>query len=134
MAEGYLAKKLEDAGIKEITVISSGTGAFTGLSPARQTIQVMREEGIDVSGYLSLTLNTSQIEHADVILVMEPLQEQKVVSMLPEAEEKIYFLREFAEKNKKYIPDPIGKSIEYYRSVLGIIKDSIEGFLTWLKK
>ena len=136
MAEGYLAKRLKEIGLKDISVISSGTGAFPGLKPTENTVEVMRRTGVDVSGYMSLALSKSHIQSADLILAMEPKHKEIIVSMIPEAEPKAYLLRKFARKDKKEdsIDDPIGMPLAFYEDIFEVIKDSIEGFLEWLKK
>lgn len=137
MAEGYLIKRLNDIGIKDAMIISSGTGAVPGLRPTKETIEVMKGEGIDVEGYMSSSLSKTNIDNADAILVMTPEHKKRVLSFSPEAKDKTYLLREFsseAERSKDYIEDPIGRPIEFYREVLTIIKDSIEGFIKWIEE
>lgn len=136
MAEGYLVKRLKDMGINDAVVISSGTGAVPGLKPTEEAIQVMKEQGIDVSGYISSTLSKTHIQNADAILTMAPGHRERILEMAPEARNKTYLLREFSSKTDRrsnFIDDPIGKSLEFYRETFEIIKDSIEGFLEWLK-
>ena len=137
MAEGYLVKRLKDIGVEDAIVISSGTAALSGLKPTEEAIEVMKEHGIDVSGYISSSLNKAHIENADTILAMEPRHKDRILDMVPEAKNKTYLLREFSsEKNQtnNLINDPIGRQIEFYRSIFEIIENSIEGFLKWLKK
>ena len=137
MAEGYLAKRLKDLGLKDITIMSSGTGAMPGLKPTGEAIQVTKEHNIDVSGYVSSRLDKGHIQNADVILVMEPRHKEVILDMAPEVKDKVYLLRAFAsEENRKidFIKDPIVKPLEFYKEVFEIIKDSIEGFLKWLKE
>jgi len=137
MAEGYLNKRLAELGLKKIAVLSAGTGAISGFRPTGETVQVMRDHGVDVSGYLSSRLDKNHVQNADMVLVMEPRHKETILQMAPDSEKKIYLLRSFSsEKNreKDYVDDPIGMPIEFYRGVFEVIKDSIEGFLTWLKK
>jgi len=137
MAEGYLVKKLNDEKIKDITTISSGTGTVPGLKPTPEAIEVMKEYDVDVSGCVSTPLSKAQIESADIILVMEPRHKIRVITMVPDAEGKIYLLREFSDAGNqgvKSIQDPIGMPIEFYKIVFAVIKNSIEGFIKWLKE
>ena len=137
MAEGYLMKKFLDMGAKDTTVISAGTSALNGLKPTEETIEVMNEEGIDVSGYMSSALSKANIDNADAILVMTPKHKEKVVSISPSSKDKVYFLREFSDEYKKEgnsIADPVGRPMEFYREVLKVIKDSSEGFVKWIKE
>lgn len=134
MAEGYLKRRLKELG-KEILVESTGTGTISGFKPSHEAIESMREIGIDVSGYKSSALTKEVVDKADVILVMAPMHKETIVGMAPVAEDKIFYLREFAKEDSlnKIIPDPIGRPIEFYREILGVIKQSLEGFLKWLK-
>lgn len=137
MAEGYLSKRLNDVGIDDAIIISSGTGTVPGLKPTNETIQVMKEHGIDVSGYISSSLSKVHIENAEVILAMTQGHKDIISRMITAAKGKVYLLREFSsEKERKTnsIADPIGKPIEFYREVFEIIEDSVEGFVKWLKK
>lgn len=137
MAEGYLVKRLKDIGKDNAIVISSGTGAVPGLKPTEEAIQVMKEHGIDVSKYVSSSLSKTHIENADIILVMEPRHKDRILGMAPEAKNKTYLLREFSsDRNRPHnsVHDPIGRQVEFYREIFEVIKDSIEGFLKWLKE
>jgi len=137
MAEGYLAKRLKEIGEKDIVVHSAGTHTVVGFKPTNETIEVMKEHGVDVSEYMSSPLNKIHIDTADIILVMEPHHKEKVLNLAPDVEEKIKYLREFSSENsieKCRINDPIGQPIKFYKQVFAIIEDSIEGFLKWLKE
>ncbi|MCQ9207214.1 MAG: low molecular weight protein arginine phosphatase [Omnitrophica bacterium] len=132
MAEGYLTKRLAETGVKGIEIISSGTGALPGLKPSEEAVQVMNENGVDVSGYVSSSLDRAHIRDSDVILAMEPFHKESIVDLLPEAASKTYLLGNFSLKNKGSlvrISDPIGRPIESYRSIFEVIKDCIEGFI-----
>src|SRR4030042_4467282 len=85
MAEGYLVKRLKDLGIKDISVISSGTGAVPGLRPTNEAIQVMAAHGIDISGYASSVLNKMDQDNDDIILVMEPIHKEIILNLVPNA-------------------------------------------------
>ncbi len=134
MAEGYLKSRSKELG-KEILVESTGTGTVSGFKPSQEAIESMKEIGIDVSGYESSVLTKEAIDKADIILVMAPVHKEVIVRMALLAKDKIFYLREFAKEDSldKFIPDPIGKPIEFYRKILDVIKKSLEGFLKWLE-
>jgi len=132
MAEGYLVRRLKEAGIKDAVVASAGASATNGFHPTKETIDIMKEETVDVSGYVSSSLDRGRIENADVILVMEPYHRERIEILSPGSGSKVFFLREFSSEEKKenlFIGDPIGKSVDFYRKIFAIIKDSIEGFI-----
>ena len=132
MAEGYLITKFKEMRHDDIHVVSAGTHAANGFSPTEETIQVMKENGIDVSGYTSTMLNKVFIDNADAILVMEPMQKSRILDLSPEVNNKIYFLRGFSSekyRRSNIIDDPIAKPIEFYRKTRDLIRDSVDGFL-----
>ncbi len=132
MAEMLLKKYLKAEGKSHIKVSSAGIGAIEGFSPTAETIEVMKEEGIDVKGFKSTKVSKNLIKDADLILVMEPLHKQEVIKAVPEAASKIYLLKEFGLDERSFhpegfsIPDPIGRSIENYEYCLEMIKKEIE--------
>ena len=122
MAEGYLVKRFKDIGINDVIIMSSGTGAIPGLKPTKEAIQVMKEQGIDVSGYISSSLSKMHIQSADAVLAMEPRHKDRALDMAPEAKDKIYLLREFSSEETgktSFISDPIGRPVEFYREIFG---------------
>ncbi|MDP2913417.1 MAG: low molecular weight protein arginine phosphatase [Candidatus Omnitrophota bacterium] len=132
MAEGLLKKYLKELEKETIEVDSAGVMNYSGQPPTPETIEVMNKEGIDVSSHRSKNLTRNLIEGADLILVMERMHKDMVVSMVPEASPKTYLLTEFwtDEKdrgsNKHGVQDPLGMSMEGYRICLGVIKNQIE--------
>lgn len=100
MAEALLRKMLvEDLGeaAAQIRIISAGTGAVNGDAATHQAIHVMRSEGIDLSLHRARRVKREEILEADLILTMTLTQKKDVISMAPEAKERVYTLREFAE-------------------------------------
>ncbi len=133
MAEAYLDKRLKEEGL-EIEVASAGTVGVDKLFPTQETLKVLEEEGIDTKGYRSKTLSEDFIRWADIILVMEPSHKARIRMLVPEAEDKIYYLGEFnKEHDSVIIPDPIGKPLASYRKAFNLIKQPIEELVEWLK-
>jgi len=132
MAEGLLKKYLRQAGKGDIKVISAGVLPASGLVPTQETVEVMKEEGIDVSGYRSKNLSPELIKRADIILVMEAIHREEVLNKVPEAKSKTFLLKEFGvpgfDKNGLAIGirDPIARPIDDYRLCLNMIKKEIE--------
>ncbi len=131
MAKGMLEKYLKETGFSEKVVVdSAGTNSHPGISAAPNTIEVMKEEGIDVSLHKGKGIAPALLRKFDTIFVMESMHRNAILNTLPEAASKIRLLRE-----NENIPDPIGKSIDEYRYVRNIIKDKVENiFLELFKK
>lgn len=132
MAEGLLKRRLKELGKSGIEVASAGARALSGMPPTDETVKVMKEAGIDVAGFKSRSLTDEMIRSCDLILVMEPLHKFDIIKRVPEAASKIYLLQEFKNPGKEYkhyndfgIPDPIGKTVEYYKKCLGVIDEEI---------
>lgn len=132
MAEGLLKKSLIKLGKRNIEVYSAGTRAVTGLPPVFETVKVMREENIDVSGFRSKMLTDDMIKKADLILVMEEAHKDEVLRRVPEASGKTHLLKEYANhydsdsSERTEILDPIGRPMEDYKHCLGLIKKEID--------
>ncbi len=129
MAKALLEKKLKESGKSNIEVIDAGTGTFGGMLPTAQTIELLAREGIDVSAHTSVQLTRRIVRKSDLILVMSKMHKEQILSIEPQAKEKVFLLKEFAlgkGVSEPDIPDPIGQPMETYESCFKIIKQSIE--------
>lgn len=128
MAKAMLEKKLKEKGRDDVEVSSAGLMMISGLGASAETKEVLRQEGIDVSGHHSQRLTKEMLDKSDIILVMERVHEERILQSHPEAKGRLFLLREFARvaDNKLDIPDPIGRSGDFYRTTFSSIKESIE--------
>jgi len=135
MAAGLLKELLKDKG--DYSIISAGTGAIRGMRATSEAIEVMAEANLDVSSHHSSPLTDEIINQADLILVMAKHHKEHIIRRVPSARDKVHLLTEFGriEKEKELvdpdIPDPIGQSVDFYRTVFNIIK---EGLIRTIKK
>lgn len=122
MAEAFLSKQLKFKG--EFEVISAGISAMDGFSPTPETIEVMKEEGIDISTNFSRPFSPFLAKAADIILVMSDMHKDSVTKRLPEVKEKVYLYKEFAQTTDtgREIPDPMGQSLSFYKNIREQIK------------
>ena len=128
MAEALLKKKLQELKKSNIEVISAGLMLADGLGASYETIELLRREGSDVTGHRSRSLTIDMLNKADLILVMEKMHEDRIIQMAPWVANRLFLLKEFARVNDNNlnIPDPIGKSEEFYELTLGVIRDAVE--------
>ncbi len=134
MAEAVLRKRLYELGKDYIDVRSAGVRALNGMPPSGETIEIMKEEGVDVSGYRTKNVTADMIKKADIILVMEPMHKDEILALVPEAKSKTYLLKEYGSlstfnPNGFSIHDPIGKPVDEYRLTRDGIKAEIERFV-----
>ena len=134
MAEAIMRKRLYEMGNDNIEVKSAGTRALNGLPPTDETITVMKEDGVDVSGYKTKNVTPDMIKKADLILAMEPMHKDDIVRLVPSAVSKTYLLKEYKSDSRINpkgfsIHDPIGRPVEEYRITRDEIKGEIERFI-----
>jgi protein-tyrosine phosphatase len=129
MAEALLRKMLADRlGVKEselgergYRVLSAGTSAGRGGAAAEESEQVVKKYGADLSRHESQPVTVSMIEEADKVWVMTPRHRQTLVEWMPDHAAKI----ELLDPAGKEIVDPIGGSLDLYRTVARHIHDSL---------
>ncbi len=128
MAEALLKKKIKDSNRRDIEVSSAGIMMADGLGASYETIELLRRQGMDVSGHVSQRLTIDKLNKADLILVMEKIHEDRIVQTAPWVTNRLFLLKEFARVNDNdlNIPDPIGKSAEFYERTLEIIREAVE--------
>jgi protein-tyrosine-phosphatase len=134
MAEGYMRKRLEEENMP-IEIKSAGTLGVDGMPASDLSLEVLKKEKVSTDELNSTGLTEDLIKWADLVLVMEPMHKERIITDMPEVAGKVLFLREFGdETGNLVIPDPIGRSMAFYRVSFQIIKKSIEGLIEWLKK
>lgn len=131
MAEGLLREILRGLGRDDITVSSAGVSAIDGLRPTQETIEAMKREGIDVSGFRSKSITNAMMLRSDLILVMAAHHMDDIIRRLPDVAPRTHILRQYGKPDDSYacedldIIDPIGKPIEVYEKILGEIKKEV---------
>ena len=112
-------------------VSSAGISASDGYHPTPETIEVMKREGVDVSGLRSRRLTDEMIRSADLILVMAAHHMDDIIKRVPLAASKTHILKQHGRRDDSRacedldISDPIGKPVEVYEHTLGEIKREV---------
>lgn len=134
MAHGMLQRRLKDQAhrLKEpVQVDSAGVFAIDGLTPSKETLQLLRDHGADLSGHMAQTLTDAMIRQADLIFTMEQHQADQIVHRVPDAKGKTFLLKRYglppgepaADPN---IHDPIGKPMEVYEVCFAQIREAVD--------
>lgn len=128
MAKAWFEKKLKQRGREDIVVSSAGIAISEGLQPTLETVRILKDEGIDISGHRSQKITALMVERSDLILVMEKIHEQRIREMNPEVKNRLFLLKEFAkiEDNHLDIKDPIGREQDFYEKTFWVIKEAVE--------
>ena len=132
MAEGLARKVAQEPGIQRWVFASAGTLALPGDKAANQAIETLAEMGIELSQHRATLLTKEMILEADLILTMTASHRRQVLSIVPEAADKVHVLGQYAGIPGD-VPDPFGGSIEEYRRCAGNLQALIRKVLDRLK-
>ena len=88
-------------------------------------VEVMQEEGLDLTGHRARRVTREMLQAADLILTMTPSQKELVLALEPAAEKKTYSLGQLAtlsglegsSEAALTVDDPFGQSLYVYRQV-----------------
>lgn len=144
MAEAILKQLINERKeiFGDIEISSAGTYAVEGGKASPQAIVVMQEWGISLENHRSTPVTEQLVEESDLILTMTMNHKRALLYMLPEAEDKVFTLKEFAGGEaipmgmmvSLDISDPYGQSVEVYRSCAEEIKEYLLKLLVKLEK
>jgi len=127
MCEGYFRQLCKDAGRNDIVVGSAGICAFDGAGTSEQSAAVMKEYGIDISGFSSSMLTADLLKEADLIVAMTSAHRMHIGAILPEALDKTYLLMDFSSRSRgRNVNDPFGGDIEAYKVCFEEMKEALD--------
>jgi len=128
MAEAWLKKVLKDRNRQDVEVSSAGLLSSNATLASRATIEILGQEGIDVSGHRGRQLIGDLLKQSDLILVMEELHREKALELAPQVKNRLFLLKEFAKIDVGFpdIPDPIGGTGEIYNNTFSVIKEAVD--------
>ena len=127
MAEGLLKKALSKAGRKDVDVFSCGIGAFNGLMPTTQTLDLLAKEGIIMPDKRTRRLDKTLLKSSDIVLAMEKYHEERILEFVPEVKNRVFLLKEFVRMQDAILDvvDPIGQGSDFYENTFYVIKDAV---------
>lgn len=123
MAEAILKSKAVDG----VEVKSAGVFAMNG-SPASAHARAVLGENNIAEQHQSTMLTETEVNWATYIFTMTEGHKASVISQYPDASEKTFTLKEFAESGamNKDIVDPYGGSLQLYRQTFSDIHTMID--------
>lgn len=131
MAEGLLRKIAEERGLggeDGIMVMSAGLAAWEGDPASEHARTVAAEEGFDLGAHRARRLVPEMVREADLVLAMTERHKAAIVALVPEARDKVFTLKEFAQQGAEGgldVGDPYGGSVEVYRRTMAEIKEAL---------
>ena len=134
MAEAYARKRFREEGLR-VEARSAGTLGISGISPTKEALKVLSINNVEAAGLESTPLTPELIDWADIVLVMEPAHKKIAAELVPGGRDKVRYLGEYrTSPGDIVIPDPIGRSLSFYRASFRMIREPIEEFIKWLKE
>lgn len=114
MAEGLLRHMAGD----RVKVASAGLGAGHGQPPSAHAIEVLEQEGIDITDIRSQPVSAQLLQQADHIFAMTRDHQDMLLLLFPEMASKTRLLRfmEAAKGERADVTDPIGGTRATYES------------------
>jgi len=125
MAEALMKEMAREKGL-DISVKSAGIYALDGQEASKEAIQVMKEEGIDISHHRANLLYRNLVEDADLILTMSRAHKQQLLSKYDFLKGKIFTLKEYAYSKDEDVVDPFGRGIAAYKIAKAEIKEALK--------
>lgn len=129
MAEEILRRMLQRDPSRMVS--SAGTHAREGTPATEFAILASREQGLDITGHTARLLDIVMVRSSDLIICMEPLHIEWVLSLDSSVYERVYNLADYSgAKRLKMIDDPYGCSLREYRDCFRIIAECLENFIS----
>ena len=133
MAEGLMREWLgPDSGWR---VASAGVSALEDCPATPQAVEVLRPRGLDLSAHRSQQLTRELVDAADAIVVMTAAHRATIRQCFPEAAGRLFLLKSFDSTARDGdVLDPIGLSLETYRSVCEEINAALPDLVLFLRE
>lgn len=129
IAHGLLQHKAKEQGLNW-EIDSAGTSNWhEGELPNEKSVQVMKQHGIDITYQRSRPVRRKDLEHFDVIYVMDSSNYKDVTDMAKSEVEiskvRLIMNEVNAGKNQK-VPDPWGLTDKHYEEVYEMLNEATD--------
>jgi protein-tyrosine-phosphatase len=115
-------------------VVSAGVAALEGMTASRNAIDVLAEQGVDMTGHRSRQLTGDLVDAANVIVVMTASHRDQMRILFRDAREKVFLLRSFdPAADSVDVEDPIGADVGTYRQIRDTIESALPGLNEFLR-
>jgi len=137
MAEGIFRELAQKHA--EIVVSSAGISAYDGEGPSEHSVEVLKEQGIDITAQRSQILTPKLVERVAFIVGMTRSHRDMIQSYFPASIEKLFVLREFIpgmdmDSPDLDVSDPFGMNKGEYERTRNLIQEAMPGLLDFVKK
>ncbi len=124
----------------KIGIDSAGTFVWDGVVASENAVSAMREMGLSLKGHRAKQITRELVAWADSILAMESAHVRQILTLFPEAKDKVYTLAGYAAGEKGanvadgQVADPYGMGPSVYRACAQQLKRYIQKVIDRLEK
>ncbi len=129
MAQRWLQKQLPQA-----EVFSRGLYADPALPVPEKIWHFLAERGLPRTSHTPQMLMKTDLERADIILLMEQRHLDVLADRYAQYSDKMWLLRDFAFAEEKDIPDPIALSGRAFEKNAGLLLEAVSAVAHKLAK
>lgn len=128
VAEALLRDRLQQRGQGDWVVGSAGTWAHWARGASEYSVEVLRQDGYDITGHRARMIDETLLDEADLVLCMERGHVEALQVEFPRYATKIKLLSEMAGQQTS-VHDPYGEPIAMYRQMVDEVTALIDAGL-----
>jgi len=124
-------------GQPDYVVQSAGVSALKGQPASNHTANLLKDKGIDLSGFQSRPLTANLVAEATHIFAMAGHHLDSIESQFPEAAEKTYLVSEFCaddELRNEDVIDPYGMGRDAYQETQNMLERVLPSLVSYIEK
>lgn len=125
VAEALLLQHLHRLGYEDWTVGSAGTWAVVPRGAARNSIEVARNNGLDITDHQSRMITDELLAESDLVLCMEVGHAEALRAEFPDIADRVFLLAEMADQSYSVV-DPYGGPYEDYARMYETLEGLVE--------
>ena len=137
LGERLLAQALasDKSPLSELKVVSAGVAAAPGYEASAFSIEVLKQEGLDLSDHRSQPLTQQLVDESLFLLAMTESHRQIIDAIFKVREGQVRLFREFTKPvRNQEIPDPFGGTLVLYKNTLNSVKDAIPSLVQFISE
>lgn len=111
---------------------SAGTDAVRGRQSPQDAVEAGKKRDAPMSAHRAAPLTRDMIKQADALFIMESYHEDRVLSLAPEAKDKVFYLRSFSgdSDSQLTIDDPYSMPMDTYDECFELIEKCVKNLLS----
>jgi protein-tyrosine-phosphatase len=133
MAAAIAEREKKRRGWHHVAIRSAGSGAMEGAHASPETVEVLKEQGIEAPNHFSEMLTGEHVRWADLILAMS-LSHMYAVNDLGGGD-KVALITDFLEGDdvSSGVEDPYGAGMDAYRRTFVQLEQAVMGLMSRLE-